>query len=98
MILTSTQRQKLLLLLGASLFSVLGCVIQAQAQTATCSLKIADLPPSADLFGFQLGMTGEQVKVRLPHIAFGPIDNFGVSKTTTNPSFTTDLDKTAFAG
>jgi len=98
MILTSTQRQKLLLLLGASLFSVLSCATQAQAQTTTCSLKLADLPPSADLFGFQLGMTTEQVKARFPHIVFGRIDNFGVSKTTTNPNFTADLDKTAYAG
>jgi hypothetical protein len=97
-ILTSSQRQKFLLLLGASLFSVLCCATQAQAQTTTCSLKLADLPPSAELFGFQLGMTTEQVKARFPHIAFGPIDNFGVSKTTTNPNFTADLDKTAYAG
>ena len=86
------------MLLGASLFSVLCCATQARAQTTTCSLKLADLPPSADLFGFQLGMTTEQVKARFPHIAFGPIDNFGVSKTTTNPNFTADLDKTAYAG
>jgi hypothetical protein len=98
MILTSTQRQKFLLLFGASLLSVLCCATQAQAQTTTCSLKLADLPPSADLFGFQLGMTTEQVKARFPHIVFGPIDNFGVSKTTTNPDFTADLDKTAYAG
>src|SRR6266550_370929 len=98
MILTSTHRQKFFLLLGASLFSVLCCSTQAQAQITTCSLKLADLPPSADLFGFQLGMTTEQVKARFPHIAFGPLDNFGVSRTTTNPDFTSDLDKTAFAG
>ena len=98
MILTSSQRHKFLLLLCASLFSVLCCATQCQAQTTICSLKLADLPPSADLFGFQLGMTTEQVKARFPHIAFGPIDNFGVSKTTTNPDFTADLDKTAYAG
>ena len=98
MILTSSQRQKVWLLLCACLVSVLCCATQAQAQATTCSLKLADLPPSADLFGFQLGMTTEQVKARFPHIAFGPIDNFGVSKTTTNPNFTADLDKTAYAG
>lgn len=83
--------------MGAILFSVC-CATQLRAQTTTCSLKLADLPPAAELFGFQLGMTAEQVKVRFPHIAFGPIDDFGVSRTTTNPDFTTDLDKTAFAG
>jgi len=61
-------------------------------------MKLADLPPSAELFGFQLGMTAEQVNAHLPHIAFGRVDDFGVSKTTTNPQFTADLDKTAFAG
>ena len=90
--------QKSLLLLGATLLSLLGCATQLRAQTAPCSLKLADLPPSAELFGFQLGMTAEQVKARLPHIAFGPIDDFGVSKTTANPDFNPDLDKTAFGG
>lgn len=90
--------QKSLLLLGATLLSLLGCATQVRAQTAPCSLKLADLPPSAELFGFQLGMTAEQVKARLPHIAFGPIDDFGVSKTTANPDFNPDLDKTAFGG
>jgi len=89
-------RQKFLFLVSATL--VLCCVTQVRAQTTSCSMKLADLPPSADLFGFQLGMTAEQVKARLPHIAFGPIDDFGVSRTTTNPDFTSDLDKTAFAG
>src|SRR5258707_1054675 len=93
---SSFLRQKFLLLVSATV--VLCCVTQARAQTTTCSMKLADLPPSADLFGFQLGMTAEQVKARLPHIAFGPIDDFGVSRTTTNPDFTSDLDKTAFAG
>lgn len=72
--------------------------MQVRAQTTPCAMKLADIPPSAELFGFQLGMTTEQVKVRLPHIALGRVDDFGVSKTTTNPDFTSDLDKTAFAG
>jgi hypothetical protein len=95
---SSSLRQNILLLVGASLFSVLCCATQLRAQATTCSMKLADLPPSAELFGFQLGMTAEQVKARLPHIAFGRVDDFGVSKTTTNPDFTADLDKTAFAG
>jgi hypothetical protein len=95
---SSSLCQKFLLLVGASLFSVLCCAMQVNAQSSTCSMKLADLPPSAELFGFQLGMTTEQVKARLPHIAFGAIDAFGVSRTTTNPDFTSDLDKTAFAG
>ncbi|HEX3281266.1 MAG TPA: hypothetical protein VHR36_08540 [Pyrinomonadaceae bacterium] len=61
-------------------------------------MKLADLPPGAELFGFQLGMTAAQVKTRLPHLAFGRVDEFGVSRTTINPAFTADLDKSAFAG
>jgi hypothetical protein len=91
-------RPKFLSLVGAALFSVLCCVTDVAAQTTQCSMKLADLPPSAELFGFQLGMTAEQVNAHLPHIAFGRVDDFGVSKTTTNPQFTADLDKTAFAG
>lgn len=95
---SSTLRQYFLLLIGAGLLLISYGTVQVRAQTTPCSLKLADLPPSADLFGFQLGMTAEQVKTRLPHLAFGPVDDFGVSKTTTNPAFTADLDKTAFAG
>jgi hypothetical protein len=95
---SSPAGQKFLLVVCASFLSVLCSATQIPAQTTQCTLKLADLPPSAELFGFQLGMTTEQVKARLPHIAFGPLDAFGVSKTTTNPDFTTDLDKTAYAG
>ncbi len=91
-------RQSSLLLVGATLLAVLSCATQVPAQTTPCSLKLAELPPSAELFGFHLGMTAEQVKARLPHITFGPIDDFGVSKTTANPDFNPDLDKSAFAG
>jgi hypothetical protein len=95
---SSTLRQRFLLLIGAGLLLISCGTVQVRAQTTPCSLRVADLPPSADLFGFQLGMTAEQVKTRLPHIAFGSVDDFGVSKTTTNPAFTADVDKTAFAG
>ncbi len=91
-------RQSSLLLVGTTLLAVLSCATQVPAQTTPCSLKLAELPPSAELFGFHLGMTAEQVKARLPHITFGPIDDFGVSKTTANPDFNPDLDKSAFAG
>jgi hypothetical protein len=98
MILSSSSLcQKSFLLAGATLLS-LSCAMQVRAQTTPCSLKLAELPPSAELFGFRLGMPVEQVKARLPHIAFGPLDDFGVSKTTTNPAFNSDLDKIAFGG
>ncbi len=89
---------KTLLLTVVPLLSLLVCATQIRAQTTPCSLKLAELPPSAELFGFHLGMTAEQVKARLPHITFGPIDDFCVSKTTANPDFNPDLDKSAFGG
>ncbi len=78
------------------LFSLLLCAAHTSAQTAQCSLKLADLPASSELFGFHLGMTVEQVKARVPQIVFGHTDEFGVSKTTVNPGFDPRIDKTAF--
>jgi hypothetical protein len=94
----SSLRQKSWLLLGATLLSVLSGATPIQAQTAQCSMKLSELPPSAELLGFQLGMTGEQVKIRVPQIVFGPTDAFGVSRTTINPDFDPRIDKAVFAG
>ena len=63
-----------------------------------CTQKLADLPAAAELYGFRLGMNKEDVKVRVPHIAFGRADDFGVSKTTINPYFDPKIDKAKFAG
>ena len=35
---------------------------------AQCTQKISDLPAAAELFGFHLGMTKEQVKTLVPQI------------------------------
>lgn len=56
------------------------------------------MPDSTELFGLHLGMTLAQVKTRIPQIEFGPVDEFGVSKTTFNPSFHPAADHAAFAG
>lgn len=69
----------------------------ASAQRPTCSLKIDQLPDSAELRGFRLGMTYDQVKARVPQVKFGPADEFGVAKTTINPYFDPRIDKTGFA-
>ncbi|HEX9544269.1 MAG TPA: Ada metal-binding domain-containing protein [Pyrinomonadaceae bacterium] len=53
---------------------------------------------SAELFGFHLGMTAEQVKARVPQIVSSQTDDLGVSKTTINPDFDARIDKAAFAG
>jgi hypothetical protein len=64
---------------------------------AQCTQKIADLPAAPELFGFQLGMTKEQVKTLVPQIHFGKTDDFGVSKTTINPGFDPKMDAAKFA-
>jgi hypothetical protein len=95
---STTARQKCLLLRTAILLAALGCVTQIYAQTTQCSLKLAELPVSAETFGFHLGMTGGQVQTRVPQIVFGHTDDVGVSKTTFNPGFDPRISKTAFVG
>ncbi len=79
-------------------FLVFICAATSFAQTTQCSLKLADLPPAPELLGFKLGMTTEQVKVRVPQVVFGRQNEFGVSKTTINPDFDPTIDKSTFAG
>jgi len=81
---------------AASLLFLLISSGYAYGQTAQCSLNLADLPPARELLGFQLGMTKEQVKVRIPQAVFGKNDEFGVSKTTVNPYFDPRIDKSTF--
>jgi hypothetical protein len=69
--------------------------ISAQNQ---CTQKLADLPAAAALFGFHLGMTKEEVKGQVPQTVFGRTDDFGISKTTINPDFDPQIDKTRFQG
>ena len=72
-------------------------VTAASAQQQTCSLKIDQLTDSAELRGFRLGLTYDQVKARVPQVRFGHVDQFGVAKTSINPYFDPSIDKVAFA-
>jgi hypothetical protein len=63
-----------------------------------CSLKLADLPVAPELAGFRMGMTTEQVKIRVPQVALGRANEFEVSKTSINPDFDPRIDKPSFAG
>jgi hypothetical protein len=63
-----------------------------------CTKKSTELPAAPELLGFNLGMTKEQIKVKVPQTRFGPTDPFGVSKTTINPDFDPTIDKTKFEG
>lgn len=68
------------------------------AQPTPCAVKIDQLPNVAELRGFHLGMTFEQVKARVPQIQFGPADQFGLTKTSINPSFDRSFDQASFVG
>src|SRR6266446_3639386 len=84
---------QLLRLLLAGLFSL----SIASAQQSDCSLRLDRLPDAPELRGFHLGMTYDQVKARVPQIQFDRADEFGVSKTSINPSFGPQFDKASFA-
>jgi hypothetical protein len=73
-------------------------LLLAQSASAQCTKKITELPAAPELLGFQLGMTKEQIKAKVPQTVFGRTDSFGVSKTTINPYFDSTIDKTKFEG
>jgi hypothetical protein len=74
------------------------CAVSVVAQDTKCSLKISDLPDAPELFGFRMGMTPDQVKARVPQVAFERPNDFGVSKTSLSPDFDSRIDKTSLAG
>src|SRR6267142_1774713 len=69
----------------------------APAQPSTCALKIDQLPESAELRGFHVGMSFEQAKAHVPQIQLARPDEFGVAKISINPYFDPSFDKTIFA-
>jgi hypothetical protein len=82
-------RLSFLFLLGA---------VSAVAQENKCALKLAELPNAPELLGFRMNMTTAEVKTRIPQVVFGPVNEFGVSKTSINPDFDPRIDKTSLAG
>lgn len=68
------------------------------AQENKCTLKLGELPDAPELFGFHLGMTTTQVKARVPQVAFGQVDDFGVLRTSINPDFNPQIDKASLSG
>lgn len=70
----------------------------AQSAFSQCTKKSSELPAAPELLGFNLGMTREQIKAKVPQTKFGRTDDFGVSKTTINPYFDPTIDKTKFEG
>ena len=84
-------------MLRAFLFPLLFLFL-AQSAFSQCTKKSSELPAAPELLGFQLGMTKEQIKAKVPQTKFGRTDDFGVSKTTINPYFDPTIDKTKFEG
>lgn len=71
-------------------------LLLAQTASGQCTRKSTELPAAPELLGFQLGMTKEQIKAKVPQTQFGRNDPFGVAKTTINPYFDPRIDKTKF--
>ena len=67
------------------------------AQTSLCTTKFDQLPTIAELRGFHLGMTYDQVQARVPQIQLAPADQFGVAKTSINPGYDRSFDQASFA-
>jgi hypothetical protein len=80
-----------------SLLAAMLCAFAtANAQSASCSLKLDQLATAPELFGVRPGMTPPEVKTPLPLVQFGRADQFGVMKTSFNPHFDPRVEKTAF--
>jgi hypothetical protein len=74
------------------------CAVSVSAQENKCSVKLAQLPDAPELFGFRMGMTTPQLKLRVPQVVFGQADDFGVIKTSISPDFDPAMNKASLAG
>jgi hypothetical protein len=81
-----------------ALLLILCCAIGVFGQDNKCSLKLSELPDAPELFGFRMGMSTAQLKLRVPQVAFGRNDDFGVSKTSISPDFDREIAKAGLAG
>ena len=77
---------------------ILICTCAAAGQESRCILKLADLPFTSEFRGFRVGMTVEQIKVRLPNLRVRQADEFGFTSLNIFPDYETGIDKTAFEG
>jgi hypothetical protein len=84
--------------LALTLILLTACATVALAQESKCSLKLAELPAAAELRGFRVGMTIEQVKARLPKLQLRPADEFGFTSHNIFPDYEQGIDKASFVG
>jgi hypothetical protein len=83
--------------LGALAFFLLALGNVSAQDNTQCNVKLSELPQAAELSGFRMGMTMDQVKARVPQVVFGRTDDLGTSKTSINPFYDSRIDKTGFA-
>ena len=83
---------------SALLLLILISAVGVAAQEPTCTLKLDQWPTAAELHGFRLGMTMDQVKARVPPVVFEHANQFGLSRTSINPDFDSRFDKASFEG
>jgi hypothetical protein len=74
------------------------CAGAASAQDGKCTLKLAELAQPAELRGFRVGMTMEEVRARLPKAQLPRADEFGFASLNVFPDYEPGIDKKAFEG
>lgn len=89
---------KMLRQLALALILLITCAVETTAQENKCSLKLAELPAAAELRGFRVGMTIEQVRARVPKIQLRPADEFGFTSHNIFPDYEPGIDKASFEG
>ena len=77
---------------------IIASISSAAGQESKCLVKLVDLPSAAELRGFRIGMTIEQVKARLPQLQVRPANEFGFTSFNIFPDYESGIDKTAFGG
>jgi hypothetical protein len=84
--------------LSRVLLLIIICASAASAQEGKCTLKLAELAQPAELRGFHVGMTMEEVRARLPKAQLPHADEFGFASLNIFPDYEAGIDKTAFEG
>ena len=77
---------------------ILLCAVTGLGQDNKCVLKLSELPDSPELLGFRMGMSTAEVKLHIPQVVFGRVNEFGLSKTSLSPDFDPQIDKASLPG
>jgi hypothetical protein len=84
--------------LSRALTLLMICATAATAQGGKCTLKLAELAQPAELRGFRVGMTTEEVRARLPKAQLPRANEFGFASLNIFPDYEAGIDKKAFEG